>query len=118
MFLELRSGTCNILVILVIQRSMTYIALKVARFSSKKESSMVKNLNRTSKKERILKYRSRKLKNPLTLHIIENYRIKFNLTDDVWNFADADLVSPASSKMARSSSLIASFPNSSRLVSE
>lgn len=48
MFSEFRrSGTDNIL---VIHRTMTYIALKVARFSSKKESSMVKNLDRTSKK--------------------------------------------------------------------
>jgi len=60
MFLGFRSVTYNNLV--VIYKTMTYIALKVARFSSKKESSMVKNLDKTSKKIRILKYRSKKLK--------------------------------------------------------
>lgn len=40
--------------------------------------------------------------------IIENDRIKFILTEDGWNFADADLVSPDSSKIARSSPLITS----------
>lgn len=97
---------------------MTYIALKVARFSNKKESSMVKNLQMTCKKIRIFKDKGRKQKEPHEIFIVENDRIKFNLTDDGWNFADADLVSPDSSKMARSSSLIASFPNSSRQTSE
>lgn len=54
----------------------------------------------------------------MALYISENDLIRFNLMDDAWNFADADLVSPDSSKTARSSSLIVSFPNSSRLVSE
>jgi len=58
MFLGFRSVTYNNIV--VIYKTMTYIALKVARFSSKK--SMVKNLNKTTKRIRILKYRSKKLK--------------------------------------------------------
>ena len=37
---------------------------------------------------------------------------------ELWNFADADLVRLPSSKTARSSSLIVSFPNSTRLMSE
>ena len=49
---------------------MTYIALKVNRFSSKKKSSIVKNL------------------------------IKFTLMDEILNFADADFVRPHSSKIA------------------
>lgn len=44
--------------------------------------------------------------------------IKFSLMDELLNFADADLERPPSSKTARSSSLIVSSPNSTRLVSE
>ena len=38
--------------------------------------------------------------------------------DELLNFVDADFVRPPSSKIARSSSLIVSLPNSTRLLSE
>lgn len=44
--------------------------------------------------------------------------IKFVLMDEELNFVDPDLVRPPSSKTARSSSLIVSSPNSTRLISE
>ena len=48
----------------------------------------------------------------------ESNLIKFVLTDELWNLADADLVRPPSSKTVLSSSLIVSSPNSTRLLSE
>lgn len=48
----------------------------------------------------------------------EKYLINIVLIDEVDCFADVDFVSPPSSKSARSSSLIVSFPISGRLISE
>lgn len=52
------------------------------------------------------------------LHITGGDLIMFVLMDELWSLAEADLVRPPSNKTARSSSLIVSFSNSSRLVSE
>lgn len=96
-----------------------YMALKAARFSSKKDSSIQKNLefkNDTRKGKKnmfwmdlIWEYQQNKC--PL-------YLIRFARTDELWNLADADFARPPSSRTARSSSLIVTFSRSTWLISE
>lgn len=52
------------------------------------------------------------------LHITGSDLIRFVLMDELRSLAEADLERPPSNKTARSSSLMVSFSNSTRLVSE
>lgn len=96
-----------------------YMALKAARFSSKKDSSIQKNLE--------FKHNTRKgKKNMVWMDLIWEYQqnkcplylIRFTRTDELWNLADADFARPRSSRTARSSSLTVTFSRSTRLISE
>lgn len=102
--------------------NMTDIALKVCRCSSKKDSSMVKNLEihigKKKRKKRLALKTASKWNTLKELIHIESNLIKVILTDDTQNLADADLASPPSSKTTRSSSLIVCCANSIRLLSE
>lgn len=100
----------------------THIALKVVRFSSKKVSSSVKNLETRKVKigERtfrngVLKKETFMIKRPT-----ENGSnlIKFVVMDELWIFADAGLARPPSNRTAWSSSFTVTPPKSARLMSE
>lgn len=93
------------------------MALNVARFSSKKDSSIVTNLTCI---EGILRNTIVWQIEPRIKKVEhwKSYLIKFDLMDEEENFCNADFESPPSRSTARSTSLAASFPNSTRLLSE